>query len=78
MICFINWHDDWDLSDGEPVLYIGGMGAFFQGKSSKKRPFGLLAPPKKMPFLTISHKNIFFKIQGSRLGAIVAPNKSLE
>ena len=29
-------------------------------------------------FLTISNENIFFKIQGTRLGAIVAPNKGLE
>ena len=29
-------------------------------------------------FLTISNENIFFKTQGTRLGAIVARNKSLE
>ena len=44
----------------------------------KKRAFWLLAPPKQMPFLTISNKNIFFKTQGTRLGAIVTPNKCLE
>ena len=31
-----------------------------------------------MPFLTISNENIFLKTQGTRLGAIVAPNKGLE
>ena len=30
-----------------------------------------------MSFLTISNENKFFKIQGTRLGAIVAPNKDL-
>ena len=31
-----------------------------------------------MSFLTVSNGNIFFKSQGTRLGAIVAPNKGLE
>ena len=31
-----------------------------------------------MPFLTISNESTFLKTQGSRLGAIVAPNKGLE
>ena len=31
-----------------------------------------------MSFLPISNENIFFKTQGTRLGAIVAPNKGLE
>ena len=31
-----------------------------------------------MSFLTISNGNILFKTQGTRLGAIVAPNKGLE
>ena len=31
-----------------------------------------------MLFLTISNENIFFKTQGTRLGAIVAPNKGPE
>ena len=31
-----------------------------------------------MPFLTVSNKNIFLKTQSTRLGATVAPNKSLE
>ena len=31
-----------------------------------------------MPFLTISTENIFFRTQGTRLGAIVASNKGLE
>ena len=31
-----------------------------------------------MSFLIISNENIFLKTQGTRLGAIVAPNKGLE
>ena len=31
-----------------------------------------------MSFLTISNENFFFKTQGTRLGAIVAPNRGLE
>ena len=50
------------------------MGAHF----SEKGAFCLLVLPKQMPFLTISNENIFFKTQGIRLDAIVAPNKSLE
>ena len=37
----------------------------------------LLAPPKQMPFLTISNENIFRKTQDTRLSAIVAPNKDV-
>ena len=37
----------------------------------------LLAPPKQMPFLTISNENIFRKTQDTRLSAIVAPNKEV-
>ena len=44
----------------------------------EKRASCLLGPPKQTSFLTISNKSIFFKTQGTRLGAIVAPNKSLE
>ena len=44
----------------------------------KKGAFCLLTLLKQMPFLSISNKNIFFKTQGNRLGAIVAPNKRLE
>ena len=44
----------------------------------EKKAFCLLAPPKQMPFLTISNENTFLKTQGSRLGALVAPNKGLE
>ena len=49
-------------------------GTFFE----KERPFCLLALPKQMSFLTISNENIFFKTQGTRLGATVAPHKGLE
>ena len=41
-----------------PVLCVGGMGAFFKGTSSEKRTFCVLAPPKQMPVLTISYKNM--------------------
>ena len=61
-----------------PILDSEGMGVFLGAYFSEKRAFWLLAPPKQMPFLTISDKNIFFKTQGTRLGAIVAPNKCLE
>ena len=44
----------------------------------KKIAFCLLAPPKQMSFLTISNENVLFKTQGTRLGAIIAPNKGLE
>ena len=40
-----------------------------------KKAFCLLTLLKQMPLLTISNKNIFFKTQGNRLGAIVAPSK---
>ena len=59
-----------------PILDTGSVGAFFQGIFSEKKAFCLLAPP--MLFLTISNENIFFKPQGTRLGAIVAPNKGPE
>ena len=61
-----------------PTLDSEGMGAFFGANFSEKRAFCLVAPPKQMPFLTISNENIFFKTQGTRLGAIFAPNKRLE
>ena len=48
------------------------------GTFSEKMTFYLLAPPKQMSFLTIFNENIFLKIQGTRLSAIVAPNKGLE
>ena len=51
------------------------MGAFFLGHIFLKKAFCLLATPKQMPFLAISNETIFFKIQDTRLGAIVAPNK---
>ena len=38
----------------------------------------MLVPPKQVSFLTISNENIFLKTQGTRLGAIVTPNKGLE
>ena len=59
-----------------PILDIRGMGAFFGANVFKKGAFCLLAPPNQMSFLTISNENIFFK--GTRLGVIIAPNKSLE
>ena len=54
-----------------------GMDAFFRAYLLKKKEFCLLLG-KQMPFLIISNENIFFKIQGTRLGAIVVPNKGLE
>ena len=54
------------------------MGAFFGASVFKKGAFYLIAPPNQMSFLTISNENIFFKNQGTRLGAIIAPNKGLE
>lgn len=41
-----------------PILCVGGVGAFFKGTSSEKRTFCVLAPPKQMPVLTISYKNM--------------------
>ena len=63
---------------GPPILDSGGMGAFFGAHFFKRRVFCLLTLPKQMPFLTIFNKIFFFKTQGNRLGAIVAPNKHLE
>ena len=60
-----------------PILDIGGMGAFFGGIFYEKMAFCLLAPSKQLTFLTVSNENICFKTQGTRLGAIVAPNKGL-
>ena len=57
---------------------LGAWLRFFQGTFSEKRAFCLLAVPKQKLFLTFSNENIFSKIQGSRLGAEVAPNKVLE
>ena len=37
----------------------------------------MLALPNQMSFLTISNE-YFFENQGSRLGAVIAPNKGLE
>ena len=61
-----------------PIIHSEDMGAFLEAHFSEKTTFWLLPPPKQMPFLTISGKNIFFKTKGTRLGAIVAPNKCLE
>ena len=66
------------LHKAGPILDSESMGAFFGACFSEKRAFCLLVPPKQMPFLTISIKNIFLKTKGTRLGAIVAPNKFLE
>ena len=65
------------MSSG-PILDIRGMGVFFRAYFLGKRAFCLLAPPKQMSFLIISNENIFFKTQGTRLGAIVSPNKGPE
>ena len=54
-----------------PILDIEDM------DTSEKRAFCLLASPKQMSFLTISVESSFFKIQGTRLDAIVAPNKEI-
>ena len=57
---------------------LGRWMRFFRAHFLKNKAFCLLAPPKEMPFLTIFNGNIFFKTQDTRLGTIVAPNKSLE
>ena len=44
----------------------------------KKKDIVFLAPPKQMSFLIVSNENIFSKTQGTRLGAIITPNKGLE
>ena len=55
------------------------MGAFFGGTFVEEKGIFLAStPPKHMPFLIISNENILKKTQGTRLGAIVAPNKGLE
>ena len=54
-----------------PILDIEDM------DTSEKRAFCLLASPKQMSFLTISVESSFFKIQGTRLDAIVASNKEI-
>ena len=59
-----------------PILDSEEIGALFWAHFSKKGHFACSHSPKRdMPFLTISNKNIFFKTQGNRLGAIVAPSK---
>ena len=58
-----------------PILDIRGMGAFFGANIFKKGAFCLLVTPNQMSLLTISNENIFFENQGTRLGAIIAPNK---
>ena len=54
------------------------MGAFFRASFAEKKTFCLLVPAKQMSFLTISNETIFLKTQGTKLGAIVAPNKGDE
>ena len=50
----------------------------FWGTFYEKRAFfSLLAHPKHMAFIIISNENILKKFQGTRLSAIVAPNKHL-
>ena len=56
-----------------------GHGCVFLGYIfQKKGHFICLHPRNRCYFLIISNENIFFKIQGTILGAIVAPNKGLE
>ena len=47
---------------------LRGMGAHFL----KKKGILFACNPKQMSFLTIFNENIFLKIQGTRLGAIVS------
>ena len=63
-------------------IYWGGF--FLVGGMSKSLaswgthpipPVGKTVPSKQMPFVTISNKNIFFKIWGIKLGAIATPKK---
>ena len=55
------------------------MGAFFtRAHVLEKKDIVFLAPPKQMSFLIVSNENIFSKTQGTRLGAIITPNKGLE
>ena len=61
-----------------PILDIGVMGVFFRESFAEKKTFCLLVPAKQMSFLTISNETIFLKTQGTKLGAIVAPNKGDE
>ena len=53
-------------------------GYVFGGTFVLKKGILFTWPPEQMSFLTISNENNFFKTQGTRLGAIVAPNKGLE
>ena len=53
-----------------------GHECVFWGTFFEKGHFVIL--PKQMSFLTISNENIFFKTQGTRLGATVAPHKGRE
>ena len=55
------------------------MGAFFtRAHVLEKKDIVFLAPPKQMSFLIVSNENIFSKTKGTRLGAIITPNKGLE
>ena len=67
-----------DCMNPEAYSRQWGHGCVFGAHFSEKRAFWLLALPKQIPFLTISKENTFFKTQGTRLGAIVAPSKCLE
>ena len=49
-----------------PIIDSEDMGAFLEEHFSEKTAFSLLPPPKQMPFLTISGKNIFFRTKGTR------------
>ena len=55
-----------------------GHGCVFWGTFFEKIAFCLLSPPKQLTFLTASNEIICLKVQGTRLGVIVTPNKGLE
>ena len=46
-----------------PILDSEGMGRFLGAQLPGKKTFWLLAPPKEMPFLTISDKKFFSKFR---------------
>lgn len=69
------------MSNPGPILDNGGMGAFFEDPYSETQSTNLTRKnpyPKKMSFLTISIKNIFYKNQDTRLRTIVPPNRDIE
>ena len=63
----------------EGIFPGGGMSkSLASGGTPPIPPVGKTMPPKQMSFLTISNKNIFFNIWGTKLGAIVTPKNGLE